>query len=156
MIYVTALCFYLLFLKGHFLIGLGDYKFGLPLDKTGNMADTRASPNDPFFYVFHAMLDCIFEEWLRTHPGTSYPSVPKNIHTLGNRDDSYFVPLFPLQTNVKMYKESRYFGYSCNLPNITVDSHDYSGSCPKVQFTIFTWLSALLICTTSCMNIMNL
>ena len=35
--------------------------------------DVAASPNDPVFILHHNMLDCVLIEWLRRHPGTSYP-----------------------------------------------------------------------------------
>lgn len=138
--------FLFLVLKGHFIVGAGDFKYNLPPEKAGDMNDKRSSPNDPFFIVYHTMLDCLFEQWLRLHPDTtSYPDVPKNKYTTGNRADSFIVPIFPVQTNGNMFKKSRYFGYACNIPNITVDS--YSGSYPTVHFTMLAWLSAVLICS---------
>ena len=45
---------------------------------TGVMADVAASPNDPIFINHHAMIDCIFEEWLKFNSQSadpqSYPS----------------------------------------------------------------------------------
>ena len=110
------------------------------------MFDPRASPNDPFFIVHHAMVDCVFDEWLKIHPYKAYPHVPLTFSTRGHQAHSYMVPFFPLHTNLEMFKPAYNFGYFCNLPNITVDS-EISGSSPRVHLTMLTWLGAVFIFT---------
>ena len=85
----------------------------------GQMSDAVSSPNDPAFIIHHTMVDCVFDEWLKNHPGTEYPDVPLTFSTRGHQAHSYMIPFFPLYTNADMFKEAYNFGYSCNLPNIS-------------------------------------
>ena len=85
-------------------------------NQKGVMADVAASPNDPIFINHHTMIDCILEEWLRVHPDAYYPSVTLR----GHQKDGYIVPFYPLFKHKDMFKTAHNFGYSCNLPNITV------------------------------------
>ena len=42
----------------------------------GQIEDVAASPNDPLFIFHHAMMDCLFEEWLQRHSDAEYPVDP--------------------------------------------------------------------------------
>ena len=46
--------------------------------KIAAMAEVRASPNDPIFIHHHAMIDLIFEEWLKEHSSVSYGGPPND------------------------------------------------------------------------------
>ena len=111
----------------HNIVGIGDLTADTPTEKTGQIFDIGASPNDPIFIVHHIMVDCIFDEWLSRHPDQGYPqNVPLTLSTQGHRANDYMVPFFPLYTNADMFKPAaENFGYSCNLPNLgNVDSGD--------------------------------
>ena len=86
------------------------------------MADVAASPNDPIFINHHTMIDCILEEWVRGHPDADYPpNIPSKLK--GHQKDGYIVPFYPLFKHKDMFDTADNFGYSCNLPNITVSGH---------------------------------
>ena len=110
----------------------------------GQMFDMGASPNDPVFIVHHAMVDCVFDEWLRRYPDEEYPDVPLTISTQGHQAQSYMVPIFPLYTNADMFKPANNFGYFCSLPNLPPDGDNNSGGFPKAHLTLLTWLSVIL------------
>ena len=115
---------------------------------TGVMADVAASPNDPIFMNHHAMIDCIFEEWLKINslsadPQTYPPSNPK-IRS-GHKAEDYIVPFIPLYKHEQMFKTADNFGYSCNLDMINVPNTPNpdpdSSAAVKVYFM---WLVAML------------
>ena len=110
----------------------------------GNMADTGASPNDPFFIIHHTMIDCVFDEWLKRHPDEAYPDVPLTLSTRGHQPHSFMVPFFPLYTNNDMFKLAHNFGYFCNLPNISEDVGS-AGSSPKIYLPLLTWWSVTFL-----------
>lgn len=86
------------------------------------MANVAASPNDPIFINHHTMIDCILERWLQGHPGADYPSnIPSKLK--GHQKNGYIVPFYPLFKHNDMFKTANNFGYSCNLPNITVSGN---------------------------------
>jgi hypothetical protein len=105
--------------KVHFLIGIGGAEI-IPSELQGNLYDIAGAPNDPVFFVQHLMLDCIFQEWMRRHPGSGYP-----VHPLirdGHRIDDYLRTFFPLITNRDVFVNPEEFGYYCHLPNVGVQS----------------------------------
>ena len=63
----------------------GDFSSNIPPEMLGNMGDTGASPNDPYFIVHHTMVDCVFDEWLKRHPNEEYPDVPLTSTTRGHQ-----------------------------------------------------------------------
>ncbi len=83
----------------------------------GTVEDVAASPNDPLFIVHHAMVDCIFIEWLKRHNDAKYPTDP--IVRDGHRRDDYVRGFFPLFTNGELFTSAEEFGYSCSLSNLT-------------------------------------
>ena len=80
------------------------------------MADVAASANDPIFLNHHAMVDCIFETWLRKNPSAQYPQ-NNEIHQ-GHRQQDYIVPFFPLYTHQEMFSTADKFGYQCTIKSI--------------------------------------
>ena len=76
------------------------------------MWDVAASPNDPIFINHHAMIDCIFEVWMKQHPDANYPK-DDQINN-GHKADDYIVPFLPLYTHEEMFKNPQNFGYSCS------------------------------------------
>ena len=80
------------------------------------MADVAASANDPIFLNHHAMVDCIFETWLRKNPSAQYPQ-NNEIHQ-GHRQQDYIVPFFPLYTHQEMFSTADTFGYHCTIKSI--------------------------------------
>ena len=77
------------------------------------MANVAASANDPIFLNHHAMVDCIFETWLKKNPNISYPindAIPR-----GHRKQDYIVPFFPLYKHEDMLFTADHFGYSCEI-----------------------------------------
>ena len=81
---------------------------------TGVMADVAASPNDPIFINHHAMIDCIFEEWLITNTQSRYPESNSEIRN-GHKAEDHIVPFIPLYTHRQMFNKAEMFGYSCTL-----------------------------------------
>ena len=80
--------------------------------KNGAMADVRASPNDPVFIHHHAMIDLIFEEWLKNHPSASYGGPPRNSKFPGHAAEDCTVPFMPVFTHSEAFKTADNFGYS--------------------------------------------
>jgi tyrosinase len=100
------------------------------------MANVAASANDPIFLNHHAMVDCIFEEWLQKNPSAQYP-VSNEIRK-GHRSHDYIVPFFPLYTHRDMFHTAEKFGYQCK-----------SGSIPcwaKVVLTLESILFVVCVC----------
>ena len=82
-------------------------------NKSGVMGDVAASANDPIFLNHHAMVDCIFETWLRMNPNSQYPvhdEIPR-----GHRQEDYIVPFFPLYKHSDMFSTADKFGYKCTI-----------------------------------------
>ena len=75
------------------------------------MADVAASANDPIFLNHHAMVDCIFETWLKMNPNAQYPA--DNKIPQGHGYDDYIVPFFPLYKHSDMFTTADKFGYQC-------------------------------------------
>ena len=88
----------------------------------GVMEDVAASPNDPIFINHHAMIDCIFEEWLKINSQSADPQTyPSNSEIRsGHKAEDYIVPIIPLYKHEQMFKTADNFGYSCNLSMINV------------------------------------
>ena len=84
----------------------------------GVMADVPAAANDPIFINHHAMIDCIFEEWLQRNPNGLY-SDDDSIAS-GHRKGDYIVPFFPLYQHQAMFATANNFGYQCRLPGISL------------------------------------
>ena len=82
------------------------------------MWDVAASPNDPIFINHHAMIDCIFEEWISNHPNVQYPTDRQDKIHDGHKADDYIVPFIPLYKHKEMFKTADNFGYSCTLKRI--------------------------------------
>ena len=110
----------------HILLGLdsfGDKGCGKPKDtrvckstpdksESAAMADVRASPNDPVFIHHHAMIDLIFEEWLKSHPSATYGGPPSNSQFPGHAAGDCAVPFMPVFTHSEAFKRASTFGYS--------------------------------------------
>jgi len=139
--------FTFLFTQVHTILGSGDQSANTPPERTGQMSDPVASPNDPVFIVHHTMTDCVFDGWLKHHPDEEYPDVPLTFNTRGHQAHSFMIPFLPLYTNADMFKPANNFGYYCNLPNITIDANDVnSGAIPNsIQSTVVTCLSVIFI-----------
>ena len=136
---------FFVYMQAHTILGVGDFAANTPVEMAGQLADPVASPNDPAFIIHHTMTDCIFDEWLKSHPDEEYPDVPLTFSTRGHQAHSYIIPFFPLYTNADMFKPAaNNFGYFCNLPNVITESVD-SGGYPKTKFTVFTWLIVIFI-----------
>ena len=80
--------------------------------KVAAMADVRASPNDPVFIHHHAMIDLIFEKWLKNHPSESYGGPPHDPKFPGHAADDCAVPFMPVFTHSEAFKTADNFGYS--------------------------------------------
>ena len=85
------------------------------VNNRGVMAHVAASPNDPIFINHHAMIDCIFEQWLKNNRQATYP---KDVGKDGHRRDDYIVPFIPAFSHKDMFKTADNFGYSCDLSDI--------------------------------------
>lgn len=129
----------MLYMQGHIIPGEGDLSTDLPDNMKGTIEDVAASPNDPLFIVHHTMVDCVLEEWLRLHSDAEYPTDP--IIRDGHRRDDYVRGFFPLYTNGELFKGTEEFGYSCTLPNITLNTTttDAPDSAPGAHAALFTW-----------------
>ena len=81
------------------------------------MGDVAVSANDPIFLNHHAMIDYIFEEWLKKGNGAYLPmsltgTEDDESDTLkGHRENDVIVPFIPLYTNGQMFKIASEFGY---------------------------------------------
>ena len=119
-------------------------------NKAGVMADVAASPNDPILINHHTMIDCILEEWLQGHPDADYPrNIPSTLE--GHQKDGYIIPFYPLFKHKDMFKTANNFGYSCNLPNITVP-----GSTPTSGGGGYTLSFVLIILAIIVMSLVGL
>ena len=98
------------------------------------MAHAAASPNDPIFISHHAMIDCIFEEWLKRNHDATYPD---GVTTHGHRGNDFIVPFFPLFRHSDMFKVAEHFGYSCDLES---DSSGLSEQLHTLMVWIIEWL----------------
>lgn len=102
------------FSQVHILLGLGNsLNSGIPYNEKGVMADVAASPNDPIFINHHAMIDCIFEEWMKCHNPHNRMKYPTGVLFEGHRANDYIVPFFPTYTHSDIFKGSETFGYKC-------------------------------------------
>jgi hypothetical protein len=120
-------------------LGLGYFGSDVQNNKTmrGVMADVAASANDPIFLNHHAMVDCIFEEWLQKNPNAQYP-ISNDIQN-GHQYDDYIVPFFPLYTHGDMFSTAEKFGYRCRLQS------GKSGLPTRVIIAISVVVPALII-----------
>ena len=103
----------------HIILGAGDlHKIqNLTEYMRGVMANVAASANDPIFLNHHAMVDCIFEEWLKINGNAEYPDPGDNNDVsipVGHRKTDYIVPFFPLYKHEDMFKRAESFGYRCS------------------------------------------
>ena len=80
----------------------------------GHMRIVPSASNDPIFYLHHANVDRLFENWLqRCEEVSAYIPGPENrVAHPGHNSQDYLVPFFPLKTNNDMYKKSKEFGYT--------------------------------------------
>ena len=117
------------------MAGAGDFKTFSYIDPSlhGNIVDVGSSPNDPLFILHHAMVDCVFEEWLRRHPDGEYPDSPDVPQ--GHLRDGYMVPFYPLFTNNDMFKPAEELGYTCCLSALESGANTQS---PLTWFTVIT------------------
>ena len=89
----------------------------------GAMGDIRASPNDPAFIHHHAMIDFIFEMWLKDHSDVSYRGPSNNPKFPGQAAGDCAVPFMPAFTHSEAFKPADTFGYSYeDLDNSTHSS----------------------------------
>ena len=90
-------------------------------EEKGVMANVAASANDPIFLSHHAMVDCIFEEWLQQKKRTTgslanmYPTDVGSDQPKHHRPDEYIVLFFPLATHRYFFDTADKFGYECSL-----------------------------------------
>lgn len=88
--------------RGHAFIG-GQDNDGNP----GALMDTITSPNDPIFWLHHANVDRISEQWWSAH---DYQFTPDNDGPIGDNADD---PMAPYEfTNRQMAAPTSHFGYS--------------------------------------------
>ena len=69
----------------------------------------------PIFLNHHAMIDCIFEQWIKINQNAEYPTngeIPR-----GHGKNDYIVPFFPLYRHQDMFKAAENFGYQCSPLN---------------------------------------
>lgn len=118
----------------HIIVGTAQFDSGIPSNMTGMMADVAASPSDPMFINHHVMVDCILKEWFQRNRDAEYP---QEVSLQGHRKDDYIVPFF---TNGDIFKTADNFGYSCELPDITVPG----GGSPSTAVTL-PWLFLIVM-----------
>jgi hypothetical protein len=114
----------------------------------GHMRIVPSASNDPIFYLHHVNIDRIFEQWLRGKGSNAEyePNSNNRVAHPGHNARDYLVPLFPLKTNLDMYKKSSEFGYSYEEQN----SDTAAGLSPGALAGIIIAAIVLLciICTT--------
>ena len=84
----------------------------------GHMRIVPSASNDPAFYLHHANVDRIFEQWLQGMGANANYMPTSRIAHPGHNTEDYLVPFFPLKTNVDMFKKSSDFGYSYEEQNL--------------------------------------
>ncbi len=87
------------------------------------MNDVGASPNDPFFYIHHTMVDCVFQTWRTKFPDAPYAvSVDPEVFPIadGHHKDDILRGWFPLYTSGEIYAQSDNFGYTCALETLSM------------------------------------
>ena len=85
--------------------------------------------NDPVFINHHTMIDCLFEQWLSSHPNRQYPATLQ-AQFAGHAGGDCMVPFIPVYNHSEVFhKRANDFGYSCDLRSFLADSHP--GPCTK-------------------------
>ena len=83
----------------------------------GTMGDVPIASNDPVFINHHAMIDCIFEQWLRNHPlpNRMYPAQLRPDFA-GHAAGDCIVPFIPVYNHSYIFNHiSDDFGYKYDV-----------------------------------------
>ena len=79
----------------------------------GTMITPQLAVNDPLFINHHTMIDCLFEQWLTSHPNRQYPATLQ-AQFAGHAGGDCIVPFIPLFNNSEVFSMSASdFGFSC-------------------------------------------
>ena len=95
-----------LLLQVHVLVGIH-----------GTIGDIPIAANDPVFINHHTMIDCLFEQWLMSHPNREnmYPTSLDAMFA-GHAAGDCMVPFIPVYNHNEVFlKSAEDFGYSCDL-----------------------------------------
>lgn len=112
------------------------------------MANVAASANDPIFLNHHAMVDCIFETWLKKNPNISYPT--NDVIPRGHKKQDYIVPFFPVYKHEDMLFTADHFGYSCEIK--TESGGLSTGYKIVIGLGIITIITAIIITVALCVK----
>ena len=74
------------------------------------------SPNSPYFWLHHGMIDYVFEQWISRYSDspfrpTAAEADAKPIAQPGHNPEEYIVPFFPTVTHLDAFKPAYEFGY---------------------------------------------
>ena len=74
------------------------------------------SPNSPYFWLHHGMIDYVFEQWISRYSDspfrpTAAEADAKPIAHPGHNPEEYIVPFFPTVTHLDAFKPAYEFGY---------------------------------------------
>ena len=108
------------------------------------MGDVRASPNDPVFIHHHAMIDLIFEEWMKNHSSKTYEGPPNNPKFPGHAAGDCAVPFMPVFTHSEAFKPAETFGYSYEPLEDSTPSSMIMVSVPMIVNSIVLTLITIL------------
>ena len=77
------------------------------------MIISQLAVNDPLFINHHTMIDCLFEQWLTSHPNRQYPATLQ-AQFAGHAGGDCIVPFIPLFNNSEVFSMSASdFDFSC-------------------------------------------
>ena len=98
----------------------------------GTIGKIPIAANDPVFVNHHTMIDCLFEQWLTSHPNRQYPPSLQS-QFAGHAAGDCMVPFIPLYNHGDVFSKSADdYGYSCDLRSfLATDSHNTAGPCTK-------------------------
>ena len=74
------------------------------------------SPNSPYFWLHHGMIDYVFEQWMSNHSNSTFRPTAKEANEKplahpGHNPEEYIVPFFPTVTHLDVFKPASEFGY---------------------------------------------
>ena len=80
------------------------------------MIDPPIAANDPVFINHHTMIDCLFEQWLKSDKSVKNYPMTLDAPFAGHAGGDCMVPFIPVYNHGDVFnKRASDFGYSCDL-----------------------------------------
>ena len=106
------------------------------------MGSIPLAANDPVFINHHTMIDCLFEQWLTSHPNRQYPATLQ-AQFAGHAGGDCMVPFIPVYNHSEVFnKRANDFGYSCDLRSFSTPTNGGDNLLAKTT----TLVSMILVC----------